>query len=275
MDGRPRRTRPPGFTVVEMMIVLGMIGVLLALAIPAYIHLEARAKQTQCCSNLHQIFVALSNYATANNGLIPTNIPGGEEYIPYPAGLSTPMGPPNADVTTNEIGTIGKDPAGRLLSPPRVPSGLGKLHGELGDNLGVLFCPTDGRRNAAAERTAFLNDRMLDNGDSPSSSYLFRGRFAPEMRDPSDPDYLNMLTASRRFGAQGDTVRALAMDYYFVGMSRPHHGDRLCVLFEDGTTLVVAVSRGSAVDRFVDPLTGPAAYLDIWRRADRLYQNDD
>jgi prepilin-type N-terminal cleavage/methylation domain-containing protein len=269
-----RRTsvgRTNAFTVVEMMIVLAIIGALVALALPAYRRMAGRADQGHCSSNLRQIFVALSNYATANSGVLPTNLPGGEYDIPWPAGISAPTGQ-NADLSTNEIGHIGRTAAARSAVPPRVPRGLGKLHAELGDNLAVLYCPRDGLRSPVENRTAFLADQMLTNGDPPNSSYLYRGRAAP---DPAD------LTAIRRLGAQTDTVRALAMDYYVAGAKQPNHGDRICILFENGQTLVVRTK-----DRFVDAYPGvngvvspagvtQAALVLLWQRADAIHKADD
>jgi type II secretory pathway pseudopilin PulG len=253
MGRGPGRARALGFTVVELMIVILLIAMLIAIAVPAFHQAQARARRMACRNNLRQVYVALSNYAAAHNGMLPTNEPGGEGIYPWPPGRETP-GLLGEDVSRNWIGTRSQ------------PWGLGKLHVELGDDLRVLFCPNDGRRDPDAYRQAFLNDQMLDSGDTVDCSYLFRGRDAPDKVDTA---------AIRLFRARNDSVRALVMDYYHAGMTNYHHGDRICVLFERGHTLDVRVSLPEAPDRFVDPRTGPAALNVIWRRADQLYESDD
>jgi prepilin-type N-terminal cleavage/methylation domain-containing protein len=298
MRSRPRRARPLGFTIVEMMIVILLIALLVAIAIPAFLRAQAYARRLTCKNNLRQIHAALATYALAHGGLLPTNEPGGEDKYPWPPGRETPR-PLREDVSTNLIGWRGNTPAARQQG--RVPWGLGKLHAELGEDLGVLFCPTDGTRDATAYRQVFRNDGMLDSGDTPHCSYLYRGRDAPDKTDTA---------AIRLFRSPNDSVRALAMDYYVgwwgcpdpnhasvhsvepgncpicgktlreVSLWRRYHDERICVLFEDGSALDVRVSRRGAPNRFVDPRDpDPAkerAVLDrIWRRADLLYESDD
>jgi len=230
-----------------------LIALLVAVAVPALRRAQARAKMMRCRHNLQQIHVALQGYAVSYSGALPTNAAGGEAVMPFPPGRAD-MSPITADVSSNVIGT---------KSDPR---GLGKLREQLNDDLRVLFCPNDGRRNPGAYRQKFLNDQMLDNGDLPDCSYLYRGRDAWDATDTA---------SARLFDTRRDSVRALVMDYYHTGMSRRYHGDRICILFEDGATLDVAVDRGSATNRFVDPKSGPAALDAIWRLADTVYESDD
>ena len=51
-----------GFTLVELLVVLLILGVLIALAVPRYIQAQGRAKETTFCSNVRSIISALETY---------------------------------------------------------------------------------------------------------------------------------------------------------------------------------------------------------------------
>jgi prepilin-type N-terminal cleavage/methylation domain-containing protein/prepilin-type processing-associated H-X9-DG protein len=58
----PRRVFSAGFTLVELLTVISIIGVLLALLLPAVQHAREGARCMQCQTNLSQIALALQSY---------------------------------------------------------------------------------------------------------------------------------------------------------------------------------------------------------------------
>lgn len=64
------RASGPGFTMIEILIVLAIISMMIALLMPALTSAKERAKMIQCASNLRQIGQALHIYAHDHDGIM-------------------------------------------------------------------------------------------------------------------------------------------------------------------------------------------------------------
>jgi prepilin-type N-terminal cleavage/methylation domain-containing protein/prepilin-type processing-associated H-X9-DG protein len=78
------RANRAGFTLVELLIVIGIIAILAGLLLPALAQAKSKAQRIRCQSNLRQINVGVVLYADDYNGRMPVAAPhelGGPQGI--------------------------------------------------------------------------------------------------------------------------------------------------------------------------------------------------
>lgn len=66
--------RPKGFTLVELLVVITIIGILIALLLPAVQAAREAARRGQCTNNMKQLGLAVNAYHAAHNAYPPSSI---------------------------------------------------------------------------------------------------------------------------------------------------------------------------------------------------------
>jgi prepilin-type N-terminal cleavage/methylation domain-containing protein len=238
-----RRPTQPGFTLVELLVVIGIIALLIGILLPVLGRARESGRATVCLSNLRSLGQAFNLYLEESDGRVPRVNP-----LPFSDPAFNPHPVAYAGQPWNEF-------------PPLKET----LRNQIEEDSGVWRCPSDTAREVADARDTKIADYFNANGLTTyhagyGSSYDYNP-FVNAFREGDK--WLDVLADARERAERRGRELNLWILRDHAGFHKPVGGDRV----DNGRQFLYSDFRASTWE---DPRGNSNA-----RRTDDTTQSDD
>ena len=267
-----RSARPAAaFTLIELLVVISIIALLIGILLPALGAARGVARQSACLSNMRQLGISLTTYATDHKEAFPPNWSGGGGF-------------------TSEL-WYDQDRIGYYL-PQEAVTSTGSVGGT------VMFCPSDNEAARTYAMIVWASSRVdqFVKDTTPGGTSPTRG----ELIDASVQDATRMILFTESWSANGpvdgryyagatDGFQYVKPGERFLGQTGTmishgrwgntpseirydlHSDNDDTTLAEGGINLSFADGHGaySQVDELADRETGLSTYQAMWSPIDK------
>jgi prepilin-type N-terminal cleavage/methylation domain-containing protein/prepilin-type processing-associated H-X9-DG protein len=163
----PAKTRIPGFTLVELLVVTGIIALLIAMLLPTLGKAREASRAVACQSNMRQIGIGFRMYAEANKAVLPSSgddgDPGSPILMPDKQGWASDALWMNA---------VSKTVFGKTYNQIQLDAKVGKDRIPNEGDHHVLVCPSAPRAAPVPNAT---NDSVSPDGYFQMFGYINNG----------------------------------------------------------------------------------------------------
>ena len=243
-----------GFTLVELLVVISIIGMLIGLLLPAVQQAREAGRRNTCNNNLHNLGIALQNFASKTGGrlpgwresmgLSPAPVLQGNSITQYPVSWVVPLLP---FVERNDLYLLWRNGT-FLLANPMGPSPNPSIDPTAQGYLQVLVCPSNPQTQGYPPPMSYVvnagqkdTTAMFGGGmggmqtTSMSADYAANGVFFDCFQDSTDSMMADIpMSQTCNMGPQV----SMTMDYLTV---------------HDGTSMTLMLSENLNAGSYCDP----------------------